>query len=940
MKTDSLVVMGVAGCGKSTLAAAVAAHLGLPWVEGDAFHSEASRQKMASGEALTDADRAGWLAALCAQLRQQPNGVVLTCSALKRSYREQLRRATPGLRFAFLRPDPAAARQRVQARGGHFFAASLIDSQFATLESPEDEAGVLTLDALAALDELVAQVCHWLRPALLEHSGDDALCTLSSPTAMPQAGAFLWNRRLMIQANCRGYATAQFMQPEPAKYAHAPNLEARSFMQPEPAYYAHHPGRFVYVKDEDSGALFSAPYEPVRAPLDVFRFHAGRQHIGWTVEQLGLRVEMTLGLPAEDVAELWELRVSNLSGRARRLSLVPYFPIGQMSWMNQSAEWRADLGGIVASSVTPYQKLADYFRNRHLKDKTCLLCEQPPDAWEASQSAFEGEGGLHDPDALRTGLRGGDARYETPAACVQYRAALAPGEGRTYRFLFGPALDDAEIARLRERHLSEAGFARTRAVYAAYLDGSRGCLRIATPDAAFDRFANHWLPRQVFYHGDVNRLSTDPQTRNYLQDALGMAYLAPAATRRALLHALGQQADSGAMPDGILLAEGAELKYINQVPHTDHCVWLPVCLQAYLDETADFALLDEVVNGRSVAERLDAAMAWLLQDRDARGLSLIAQGDWCDPMNMVGYQGRGVSGWLTVAAAYAMKLWAGQCADAGRANAATRWRVASQELNDAANRHLWDGDWFARGVTDDGLAFGVKADTEGRIYLNPQAWAMLSGAASDAQREKMLAAIDAQLETPHGVAMFNPPYSRMREDVGRVTQKHPGSAENGAVYNHAAAFYVHALYDAGDADRAFHALRRMIPGPDEADLRQRGQLPVFIPNYYRGAHRDYPRTAGRSSQLFNTGTAAWAYRSLIEGLCGLRGHAEGLRVRPQLPSAWDRLDAEREFRGARFHLRVRRTGQTRVLLDGEPLPDGLVRNIEAGREYRLDVELA
>ncbi|KQV91831.1 GH36-type glycosyl hydrolase domain-containing protein [Pelomonas sp. Root1237] len=775
---------------------------------------------------------------------------------------------------------------------------------------------------------------------MLRHLDDGERCELTSPTALPQAAGFLWNRRMMIQVTCRGYATAQFMQPEPAKYAHAPNLEAKTFMQPEQAYYAHHPGRFVYVKDEDTGELFSAPYEPVRAPVDSFSFVVGRHDLSWTVEHLGLRVELTLGLPTDDVVELWEVRVTNLSGQPRRISVVPYFPIGYMSWMNQSAEWRADLGGIVASSVTPYQKVADYFKNLQLKDKTYFLCECAPDAWEASQLAFEGEGGLRNPSALQAEqLVGGDARYETPAACAQYRLTLQPNEGQTWRFLFGPALDDAEIASVRETYLSEAGFARAHAAYADYVDGGRGCLRITTPDADFDRFVNHWLPRQVFYHGDVNRLSTDPQTRNYLQDNLGMAYIAPSVTRGALLHALGQQAANGSMPDGILLIEGAELKYINQVPHTDHCVWLPVCLQAYLDETGDFALLDVVVNDLTVAERLDAAMAWLQQDRDARGLSFIAQGDWCDPMNMVGYKGRGVSGWLTVAAAYAMRLWGGICASAGRSDQAARWQAAVEDLNAAANRHLWDGAWFARGITDDDVIFGVSADTEGRIYLNPQSWAMLSGAASGEQRVKMLAAIDAQLDTPHGMAMFNPPYSGMRDDVGRVTQKHPGSAENGAVYNHAASFYVHALYDAGESDRAYSALRRMIPGPDEADYLQRGQLPVFIPNYYRGAHQQFPRTAGRSSQLFNTGTAAWAYRCVIEGLCGLRGDAKGLRVKPQLPSGWDELSAEREFRGARFHLQVRRTGQNRVLLDGQPLPDGLVRDIEPGRSYRLDVEL-
>jgi len=776
---------------------------------------------------------------------------------------------------------------------------------------------------------------------MLRHINGGERCELTSPTALPQAGGFLWNRRMMIQVTCRGYATAQFMQPEPAKYAHAPNLEAKTFMQPEQAYYAHHPGRFIYVKDEETGELFSAPYEPVRAPVDSFSFVVGKHDLSWTVEHLGLRVQMTLGLPTDDVVELWALRVTNLSGRPRRISVVPYFPIGYMSWMNQSAEWRADLCGIVASSVTPYQKVADYFKNLQLKDKTYFLCEQAPDAWEASQSAFEGEGGLHRPSALQAErLAGGDARYETPAACVQYQLTLQPDAAETWRFLFGPALDDTEIARARETYLSEAGFARARVAYADYIASGSGCLRIETPDPDFDRFVNHWLPRQVFYHGDVNRLSTDPQTRNYLQDNLGMAYIAPAVTRGALLHALSQQEESGAMPDGILLIEGAELKYINQVPHTDHCVWLPVCLQAYLDETGDFALLDVLVNELTVAQRLDAAMAWLHQDRDARGLSFIAQGDWCDPMNMVGYKGRGVSGWLTVAAAFAMKLWASISADAGRPEEAARWQAAAQELNDAANRHLWDGDWFARGITDDDVVFGVSADTEGRIYLNPQSWAMLSGAASEEQRVRMLAAIDAQLATPHGMAMFAPPYSAMRDDVGRVTQKHPGSAENGAVYNHAASFYIHALYDAGEGNRAWQALRRMIPGPDTADLLQRGQLPVFIPNYYRGAHQQYPRTEGRSSQLFNTGTAAWAYRSVIEGLCGLRGHAQGLLVKPQLPDGWDHLRAEREFRGARFHLQVRRTGKARVLLDGQPLADGLVRNIEAGREYRLDVELS
>ncbi|KAF2192294.1 glycoside hydrolase family 94 protein [Zopfia rhizophila CBS 207.26] len=775
------------------------------------------------------------------------------------------------------------------------------------------------------------------------HDGDRY--ELTSPTAMPKAGGFLWNQKMMIQITCRGYATAQFMQPEPAKYAHAPNLEAKTFIQPEQNYYAHHPGRFVYIKDEETGQLFSAPYEPVRAPVNRFVFSVGKSDIAWIVEHLGLLVEMTLVLPTEDVAELWTIKVTNQSGRPRKVSVYPYFPIGYMSWMNQEAEYHQDLGGVVARSITPYQKAEDYFKNKFLKDKTYFMCETPPNSWETMQQAFEGEGGLHAPSALEEpDLKKGDARYETPTAAVQYRVALEADEQREYRFLFGPAFDEAEIHAMRNKYLSKEAFDQAARDYASYIDQGRGCLQIETPDKDLDNFVNNWLARQIYYHGDVNRLTTDPQTRNYLQDTMGMSFIQPEVARKALLTSLSQQEPSGAMPDGILLVEGAELKYINQIPHTDHCVWLPVALEVYLAETADYDLLQQQlrsVNGDTftVFERFSRAMDWLLSCRDERGLSYIAQGDWCDPMNMVGSKGKGVSGWLTVATGYALNLWATVCEHQGKAEMAARYRAGAEEVNAAANKHLWDGDWFARGITDDNVIFGVKKDREGRIWLNPQAWSILSGAAGPEQRAKMLPQIDEQLSTPYGVVMFAPPFTGMREDVGRVTQKYPGSAENGAVYNHASIFYIYSLYTIGEKDRAYKLLRQMLPGPSEADYLQRGQLPVYIPNYYRGAWHLYPRTAGRSSQLVNTGTVSWAYRCFIEGLCGLRGDVDGLRIQPQLPSDWDRIKVTRLFRGAKFVVDIRRSDvkEVNVVQDGESLPEARITGIQSGATYQLSV---
>lgn len=771
---------------------------------------------------------------------------------------------------------------------------------------------------------------------------------LIDPTAMPRASGFLWNSRMLLHVNCRGYASAQFLQPEPAKYAYAPNLEAKTFMQPEQPYYAHHPGRFFYVKDEATNVVFSAPYEPVRATLDLFCFSVGKQDIRWGVEKSGIALEISVSLPAEDCVELWSLVVRNISDSDRELSFYPYFPIGYMSWMNQSARYRPDLGGIVASCVTPYQKVEDYFKIRDFKDRTFFLADDEPAAWETRQEAFEGEGGLHAPTALQPPELGkGDALYETPTAVLQYRLRLAPAQRREFRFIFGPAFDDAEILALRRQYFAPDGFARASARYADYLTPAQGGLRIETPDSGFDNFVNHWLPRQVFYHGDVNRLTTDPQTRNYLQDNMGMTWLKPSVTRAAFLRALGQQEPNGAMPDGILLVPGAELKYINRIPHTDHCVWLPVCLQAYLDETDDYQLLREPVTDRAgqtrtVFERITATVRCLLKARDERGLSYIGLGDWCDPMNMAGYKGKGVSGWLSLATAYALQLWAQICAQENAPDLATEFNSAAENLNKVVNKYLWDGRWFGRGITDDGVLFGVNRDAEGRIFLNPQSWAILSGAADAQQRQKMIEAIASQLETPYGAMLLAPAFTQMREDIGRVTQKFPGSAENGSIYNHGAIFYVFSLYSIGESDRAFRVLRQMIPGPDLADFKQRGQLPVFIPNYYRGAYRQHPRTAGRSSQLFNTGTVSWFYRCVIEGLFGLKGDRQGLLVQPRLPASWGAAKVIRRFRGATFQVSIRRErglSSTQLTIDDQQCGNNRVTDIRPGHEYRIEVRI-
>jgi gluconokinase len=157
-----VVVMGVAGSGKSAVGLRIAELLGLPLIEGDEFHPPRNIEKMRQGLPLDDQDRAGWLERLGRELLRYPGGAVLTCSALKRAYRDSLRAAVPGLRFVHLHLTQEQALQRVAARDGHFYPPSLVASQFEALEDPRSEPGVLAADAALPVEEVALQAAHWL----------------------------------------------------------------------------------------------------------------------------------------------------------------------------------------------------------------------------------------------------------------------------------------------------------------------------------------------------------------------------------------------------------------------------------------------------------------------------------------------------------------------------------------------------------------------------------------------------------------------------------------------------------------------------------------------------------------------------------------------------------------------------------------------------------
>lgn len=754
---------------------------------------------------------------------------------------------------------------------------------------------------------------------------------VGDPDWIARADAYVHNDTLYIQADHRGNTSAHFNQPQFTKYAE--------------------PLRCIFLRDDATGAAWSAPLDPIAARPDAFEFSAGLDDLTWTNLTHGIEAVLRLFVPRGDSVELWSATVTNRSRRARRLSMFSYFPVGSPSSLYQRSRFDARSNALMLWHFPSHSDADEYHQLVKRHPLTVCLADRRPVAWEASRDAFAGPGGLTRPAGLaRPRLACRPSVVDAFAAIMQFPLTLKPGQSATVRFVFGPARDLAQVRRLGRTYLAAGGFGRAWRAVQQFRDGHQPAVRVATPDADFDHYLNHWLPKQVVYCGEAQRMSLVPCVRNCLQDIMSLALVNPSRARELFLKTYAEQDSDGGLWKAVMLAP-LPLDRGFAAKHRDKNVWGPLALQYYLAETGDFALLNERVGFKdkpartaTIYRHVCLGMDWLLGDRTARGLNRLGEGDWCDPLNMAGIRMKGESVWLSQATIGALDAWADVAERiVGDTRTAARCRRQADALRKAVNRHAWDGGWYVAGFTDAGRAFGAADDAEGKVWLNAQSWALIGGVAKGRRADQVRAAVRRHLSTPWGPTVLGPAYTSMREDLGRVTIKAPGTNENGGMYCHAAAFWAWAMYRSGRPDDAFDTLRAMLPGWKRGraglSIRQAGQLPLYIPNMLRGPDAGW--TAGQSSHYPGTGTASWFYRLAVGQLLGVRAEPDGLRIDPQLPSHWRVARVWRTFRGAEYAIVIRRRRGARltVRLDGTELRGNLVPLQPAGSRHEVAVTI-
>jgi len=729
------------------------------------------------------------------------------------------------------------------------------------------------------------------------------------------------------------------------------------------------PGRQFYLRDRVSGDFWSAAWQPVGKPLSEYRtttrFGPGYAVIG--SEYRGVRTEATYFVPLGRDFEYWRLRVTNTGSAPRSLSVF--------SFCEFTTEWN------ITQDTFNLQYTQFIFeakwRDGIIQASSCArLPENAPDfaAWDQSRwwwmtqvggtiagfdcdrERFVGPYRSFDrPEAVERGSCANSEQFsDNGCGAIQSDLELAPGGSAEVLVLLGVG-NTAAARRTRAKFGTAEAVERELAALKRHWHGLLDSMQVKTPDADFDHMANVWGAYNALMTFEWSRSCSLVYTgdqrdgfgfRDTVQDMIGVTGMIPAEVRERLILMLsGQDSTGGAQPEIRPWSHAPGRMKPTPPSHyrSDDCQWFFNAVPAYVAETGDTGFYDRVVpyadRGRaSVLGHLRRALEFNLARTGRNGLPCGLSADWNDCLKL-GYRGESV--FVTFQVRFGLRAYAEIAAQLGRPREA-RWASAELgKLDKKIARTCWDGGWFIWAIGEDGTVYGTRRAKEGRIYLNTQCWAILSGAATPAQADKALDAVKRLLASEYGVALCNPPFARTPVEVMRAVLFNPGNKENGGIFSHTQSWIVMAEIARGNGDQAYAYYRSFMPAAQnaQADVRE---IEPYV--HCQSTHAPTSKKFGRSRIPWLSGTAAWAHYAATQHILGIRPEPGGLRIDPCIPRGWKGFTARRVFRGRTLHIEVANPsgvcrGVKMLSVDGRRLEGNLVPAAELRDASRIVAEL-
>ena len=746
-------------------------------------------------------------------------------------------------------------------------------------------------------------------------------------------------------------------------------------------------GRYLYLRDQDSGEFWSPSWQPVRADLDDYRCRHG---LGYTViggRRAGIDAESLYAVPLGETLEVWRTRLTNHRPGTAHLSLFSAVEFCLWDAWDDATNFQRNLstGEVEVADDVIYHTTEYRERRNHF---AYFACSAPLAGFDTQRDAFLGPyRGWDRPAVVETGRSTGSIAHGwAPCGSHQVALTLEPGEVRDVVFVLGYAenpadakfdppgsgrVDKRAVRRVLDRYLQpgevEAAVERLRDQWRDLLD----TLRVATPLDHVDRMVNIWNPYQCMVTFNLSRSASSFESgigrgmgfRDSNQDLLGFVHMVPERARERILDIAATQ-----LPDGGAFHQYQPLtKTGNDAAGTgfnDDPQWLVLAVTAYVKETGDRGIVDEPVPYANVPgsetplyEHLHRALDYTLDRLGPHGLPLIGRADWNDCLNLNCFsetpgesfqttenrtggvaESVFIGGLFTLAAGEAAAL----AAHLGQHDDASRWGAAARAMDAAVRAHGWDGAWFRRAYDYDGNPVGSAGNEEGRIYIEPQGMCVIAGIGlDDGKAAAALDSVAAELATPHGIMLLQPAYTRYHVELGEISTYPPGYKENAGVFCHTNPWVVIAETLVGRGDRALDYHLRTNPSAREGISDVHRCEPYVYAQMIAG--RDAP-THGEAKNSWLTGAAAWNLIAITQWILGIRPDHDGLRIDPCLPAEWPGFSATRQFRGATYDITVTKLPgeQGRVshlVVDGRRIEGTLVPPAPAGSTVTVVAEI-
>jgi cellobiose phosphorylase len=464
-------------------------------------------------------------------------------------------------------------------------------------------------------------------------------------------------------------------------------------------------------------------------------------------------------------------------------------------------------------------------------------------------------------------------------------------------------------------------------------------LTVETPDPELNSMLNMWGPfnclityawsraASLIYAGERDGLGY----RDTVQDMLGVMHTIPEeAGQRLELMITGQVSTGGAMPVVRQFDHhpGSENAPREEDYRSDDCLWLFNAIPTYVKETGDLAFYHKVLpyadkGEATVLGHMKRAIEFNLERSGAHGLPCGLSADWNDCIRL-GQQGESI--FVAFQLRYALQVYLEICqllTEREEANWAQR-ELAT--LDDRLAQDAWDGEWYLRAYRADGFKFGSKESAEGKIFLNPQSWALISGHAKSERAAQAMQSVRERLGTEFGLMICAPPYVDTDFHVMRAALFNAGLKENGSIFTHTQGWAVMAETLLGHGDLAYEYFRAYLPAAynTRAELRQ---IEPYV--YCQFTHSKPSPRFGASRVPWLSGSAAWSFFAATQSILGMQPEYSGLRIDPCIPSAWKEFKMTRVFRGKKLTVSVSnpagvQKGVKQLVLNGKPLEGNFI----------------